>query len=279
MTRSRQVRPPSIVDTSAPASMATRVVQVRAGGTRSSERDECPVSAETTIPTTRQCLQAAGLLPRSASVRRAPHFAWFRAHPHDIPLDGARGDGHDQPARKADRPPGPSAIIGPEHTVPVSPTPCPSVSERVRSEASRTVADSACDTEAALNVNDDDLAVGGDQYRHDYDPMKIVARWMRNEPNGPHSRTTSLALSSRRPTNLECLKWLSPVHSRNSNWPTSRLQPLAFGHLRFRQPLAPTTAPRLRQIRKRALVDLETLNFLNSCARVTGVKPLRVLAT
>ena len=53
-----------------------------------------------------------------------------------------------------------------------------------------------------------------------------------------------------------------------------RLQPLAFRHLRFRQPLAPTTAPRLRQIRK--LVDLEYLNFLNSCARVTGVKPLRV---
>jgi hypothetical protein len=38
-----------------------------------------------------------------------------------------------------------------------------------------------------------------------------------------------------------------------------RLQPLAFRHLRFRQPLAPTTAPRLRQIRKRALVDLESL--------------------
>src|SRR4051812_43917098 len=27
-----------------------------------------------------QCLQAAGLLPRSTGVGRAPHFAWFRAH-------------------------------------------------------------------------------------------------------------------------------------------------------------------------------------------------------
>jgi hypothetical protein len=50
------------------------------------------------------------------------------------------------------------------------------VSERVGGEASRTVADSVCrHRRAALNVNDDDLAVGGDQYWHDYDPMKIVA--------------------------------------------------------------------------------------------------------
>ena len=55
-----------------------------------------------------------------------------------------------------------------------------------------------------------------------------------------------------------------------------RFQPLAFRHLRFRQPLTPTIALRLRQIRKRALIHLEPLNFLNSCARVTGVKRLRV---
>jgi hypothetical protein len=50
------------------------------------------------------------------------------------------------------------------------------VSERVRSEARRTIADSVCRRGGAtLNVNDDDLTVGGDQYRHDYDPTKIVA--------------------------------------------------------------------------------------------------------
>jgi hypothetical protein len=55
-----------------------------------------------------------------------------------------------------------------------------------------------------------------------------------------------------------------------------RLQPLAFRHLRFRQPLAPTTAPRLRQIRKRALVDLESLEVLEQlrtregCEAVAG---------
>ena len=36
-----------------------------------------------------------------------------------------------------------------------------------------------------------------------------------------------------------------------------RLQPLAFRHLRFRQALSPSTALRLRQVRERALVDLE----------------------
>src|ERR671918_1354524 len=65
----------------------------------------------------------------------------FGTHPHAISLDGARGDGHNQPAGKTDRPPGPSAIVGPEHAVPMRPTPRPSVSERVRGEASRTVAD------------------------------------------------------------------------------------------------------------------------------------------
>jgi RNA polymerase sigma-70 factor (ECF subfamily) len=49
-----------------------------------------------------------------------------------------------------------------------------------------------------------------------------------------------------------------------------RLQPLAFRHLRFRQPLAPTTAPRLRQIRKRALVDLESLEFLEQLRTRNG---------
>ena len=58
-----------------------------------------------------------------------------------------------------------------------------------------------------------------------------------------------------------------------------RLQPLAFGHLGFRQPLTPATAPRLRQIRKRALVDLERFELSEQLRAVTGVNPLRVLAT
>ena len=76
-----------------------------------------------------------------------------------------------QLAREADRSPGLSAIIAPEHAALVGPAPHPSVNERVRSEARGTVADSLCRRGgASLNVNDDDLAVGGDQYRHDYDP-------------------------------------------------------------------------------------------------------------
>ena len=108
------------------------------------------------------------LLPKS---ERDPVIAELHAGGFNpIPLDGARGDGHDQPAREADRPPGPSAVIAPEHTAPMGPTPHPSVNERVRSEASRTVADSLYRRGgASLNVNDDDLAVGGDQYRHDCD--------------------------------------------------------------------------------------------------------------
>src|SRR5918993_2112656 len=49
-----------------------------------------------------QCLESTRLLPGSTRVRRAPHFARFGTHPHDIPLDGTRGDGHNQPAGKTD---------------------------------------------------------------------------------------------------------------------------------------------------------------------------------
>jgi hypothetical protein len=65
----------------------------------------------------------------------------------------------------------------------------------------------------------------------DYDLRMIVAHWKRGtELNNRHSRTTSLAFSSsRRPTNLECLKCLSPVHSRKLELADKhRLQPLAF---------------------------------------------------
>src|SRR5688572_11593646 len=53
-----------------------------------------------------------------------------------------------------------------------------------------------------------------------------------------------------------------------------RLQPLAFRHLRFRQPLTPTTAPRLRQIRKRALVDLEPLELSEQLRAGDRCKPV-----
>jgi hypothetical protein len=167
-TRSRQVRPPSIVDTSA-ASLDGDPESSRFERVARDPANVMSVRSRRKRPFRRrgQCLQAAGLLPRSTTVRRAPHFAGFRAHPHDIALNGARGDGHNQPARKAKRQPGLSAIVGSEHAAPVSPTPGTSVSEHVRSEASRTVADALCRHEGtALNVNDDDLTVGGDQYRH-----------------------------------------------------------------------------------------------------------------
>ena len=60
-----------------------------------------------------------------------------------------------------------SAIIGPEHAAPVGATPRAPVNQRIRSQARGAVADSVRRRGgASLNVNDDDLAVGGDQYRH-----------------------------------------------------------------------------------------------------------------
>src|SRR5204863_6909060 len=96
-----------------------------------------------------------------------------------------------------------------------------------------------------------------------------------------HSRTTSFAfLSSRRPTNLECLKWLSPVHSRNSNWPTST----GFSHwhsaiFAFVSPWPHRPLLASGRFANGHSSISSPLNFLNSCARVTGVNPLRVLAT
>jgi hypothetical protein len=59
----------------------------------------------------------------------------------------------------------------------VGPTPRASLNEGVRSEASRTAADSLYRRSgASFNVNDDDLAIGGDQHRHGYDSMKRLSR-------------------------------------------------------------------------------------------------------
>jgi hypothetical protein len=58
-----------------------------------------------------------------------------------------------------------------------------------------------------------------------------------------------------------------------------RLQPLAFRHLRFRQALAQRPLLASGRFANGHSLISRPLNFLNSCARVTGVKPLRVLAT
>ncbi len=47
-----------------------------------------------------------------------------------------------------------------------------------------------------------------------------------------------------------------------------RLQPLAVRHLRLREALAPPTTPRLRQVHKGALIDLEPSELLKQlCPR------------
>jgi hypothetical protein len=78
-------------------------------------------------------------------------------------LHRARRNGHNQPARETDRLPGLSAIVAPEHAAPVRATPRTAVNERVRNKARGTVGYTACRRRiASLNVNDDDLAIGGD---------------------------------------------------------------------------------------------------------------------
>jgi hypothetical protein len=74
------------------------------------------------------------------------------------------------------------------------------VNERVRSKASRTVADSACrHGGAALNVNDDDLAVGGDQYRNDDDLLNDCrALGARNELNRSFADDGRVSLTDER---------------------------------------------------------------------------------
>ena len=98
------------------------VVPARAGDMRSSERDEYPVSAERTIRTTTTASPTCWLLhvfpaSPSATLRSA------RCLSRPRPGRGARGDGHNQPAREADRLPGPAAIIAPEHAFAVGATP------------------------------------------------------------------------------------------------------------------------------------------------------------
>src|SRR5919109_5241314 len=95
------------------------------------------------------------------------------------------------------------------------------------------------------------------------------------------SVATSIGMmtTSRSPTNFECLKWLSPVHSRNSNWPTST----GFSHwhsaiFAFVSPCPHRPVLASGRFANGHSLISSPLNFLNSCARVTGVKPLRVLA-
>jgi hypothetical protein len=89
------------------------------------------------------------------------------------------------------------------------------MNKRVRSKASRTVADSVCrHGGAALNVNHDDLAVGGDQYRHDYTLRMIVARWEQGNELNAQASATGI------PPSL-----LSPAPGPNDrSWPPADLQ-------------------------------------------------------
>src|SRR5205814_9954242 len=48
------------------------------------------------------------------------------------------------------------------------------------------------------------------------------------------------------------------------------LQPLAFGHLRLRESLAPSTTLRLRQVHERALVDLKSSELLEQLCSSGG---------
>ena len=94
--------------------------------------------------------------------------------------------------------------------------------------------------------------------------------------NDDDSRLTSRAsLSSRNAMNFECRRWWSPVHSRNSNWPTKhRLQPAAVCHLRLRQPGSPPTALALGQIRERALLRFQPTKFLHQLRAHDGREPV-----
>jgi hypothetical protein len=79
---------------------------------------------------------------------------------------------------------------------------------------------------------------------------------------------------------LECLKWLSPVHSTNSNWATSS----GFSHWQsaifaFVSPWPHRPLRASGRFANGQSLILEALEFLEHCARNTGVKPLRVLAT
>ena len=95
-----------------------------------------------------------------------------------------------------------------------------------------------------------------------------------------YSRLTSRAfLSSRRPTNLVCRRWLSPVHSRNSNCPTStgfsQRQSAIFAFVKP-WPHRPLFAS--GRLANGHSVISSPRNFLNSCSRTAGVNPLRVRA-
>ena len=63
-----------------------RVVRARAGGTRSIERDACPVSAEMTIPTTSAVFPSRWSAPTYSRHPRAPYFARLGARPDHVPL-------------------------------------------------------------------------------------------------------------------------------------------------------------------------------------------------
>src|SRR5579871_4039740 len=95
-----------------------------------------------------------------------------------------------------------------------------------------------------------------------------------------YSLLTFLAfLSSRKPTNLLCRRWLSDVHSTNSNCPTS------FGVSHRHSTIFPAVRPSPQRpaffsgrfSNGHSLIS-NGLIFLNTSALDAGVKPLRVRA-
>jgi hypothetical protein len=167
-TRSRHVRPPSVVETSAPASIATqsrpgssgwhaihRTWWVSGLGGKDQSDEEGNVS---------KLLVCSQEFPASPERQ---DFARFSACPNLVARRRAGSEGHDQPAREPDRLPRPPAIIAPEHAATVGAAPCAPVNQVVGYQTSGAVANPTrqrgC---AALGVDDEYLVAGGDQYLH-----------------------------------------------------------------------------------------------------------------
>jgi hypothetical protein len=126
----------------------------------------------------RQRRQRAGLLPCAPSIPRAPDFARLGAHPHHVPVRRARSDRHNQSSRKADRLPGRAAVIGPEQAVPMGATPRASANQRIGGQACGAAVDSVRSrARPPLNVRDNDLTVGRNQYHHDRAPSEYLCPW------------------------------------------------------------------------------------------------------
>src|SRR5205823_2082554 len=119
---------------------------------------------------------------------------------------------------------------------------------------------SCADAELPLSTSITTTTVGGDQYRHDDDAIEdcraLRARERAERASFADDIPRLLVLAQADKFGMSQMVVGGPFEELELA-DELRLHPLAFGHLCFRQPLTPTPAPRLRQIRKRALIDLE----------------------